>query len=154
MRINVLHPSLLTDQHLIAEYREIKMLPKAFLRSYKSKNGLGVFGGDYRLNSGHGKSLYDKFLYIEKRFNSLIQEMRFRNFTTNFTEISLNDIPKEFKNDYIPTQDAIRINSERIIQRVKEKPSFYKYHGKRINTEKYIKILSNLTVQYNQTLGE
>lgn len=29
MRVNVIHPKYLADQHLVAEYREIKMGPKA-----------------------------------------------------------------------------------------------------------------------------
>ena len=39
MRVNVIHPKYLADQHLVAEYREIKMGPKALSKSLYSKNG-------------------------------------------------------------------------------------------------------------------
>ena len=38
-RINIVHPSELTDQHLIAEYREITMVPAALKRTLNSKIG-------------------------------------------------------------------------------------------------------------------
>ena len=37
-RINIVEPSELTDQHLIAEYREIFMVGSSLQRSLKSKN--------------------------------------------------------------------------------------------------------------------
>lgn len=40
MRVNVIHPKYLADQHLVAEYREIKMGPKALSKSLYSKNGV------------------------------------------------------------------------------------------------------------------
>ena len=38
-RINIIPPSELTDQHLIAEYREIFMVPASLRRTLKSKVG-------------------------------------------------------------------------------------------------------------------
>ena len=35
-RINLIHPSELTDQHLFAEFREIKMIPKSLRRSLRA----------------------------------------------------------------------------------------------------------------------
>lgn len=40
MRVNVLHPMFLSDQHLVAEYREVKMGPKALSRSLGSLKGV------------------------------------------------------------------------------------------------------------------
>ena len=37
-RINIISPSELTDQHLVAEYREIFMVGSSLQRSLKSKN--------------------------------------------------------------------------------------------------------------------
>ena len=37
-RINLINPSELSDQHLVAEYREIFMVGSALQRSIKSKN--------------------------------------------------------------------------------------------------------------------
>ena len=38
-RINIIEPSELTDQHLIAEYREITMVPGSLKRTLASKSG-------------------------------------------------------------------------------------------------------------------
>ena len=34
MRVNVIHPKYLADQHLVAEYREIKMGPKGSIEKF------------------------------------------------------------------------------------------------------------------------
>ena len=34
MRVNVIHPKYLADQHLVAEYREIKMGQKPYQKVY------------------------------------------------------------------------------------------------------------------------
>ncbi len=39
-RINIIPVKELYDQHLIAEYREITMVPAALNRTLRSKNGL------------------------------------------------------------------------------------------------------------------
>ena len=41
-RINIINVSELTDQHLIAEYREITMVPAALNRTINSRNGLDI----------------------------------------------------------------------------------------------------------------
>ena len=137
VRINVIPPKYLADQHLVAEYREIKMLSKMFLISLKSKNGLGKYGGEYTLNKGHGKCLYDKFGFIEKRFQQLLDEMTSRNFKTNYDILDLSEIPKQFFGDYTPTEEAIRINVERILLRINDKPDWYLYYGKGMDWNKF-----------------
>ena len=47
-RINIIPVSELYDQHLIAEYREITMVPAALDRTLKSK-----IAQQYTLNKGH-----------------------------------------------------------------------------------------------------
>ena len=89
MRINIIPVELLADRHLIAEYREIKMLPKCIVRSSKSKNGIDYnsLPKEYTLNTGHGKFFYNKLGFIENRFQELIQEMKNRNFNVTCTEL-------------------------------------------------------------------
>jgi len=148
MRINVIPPIYLADQHLVAEYREIKMLPKMFLRSLKSKRGLREYGGEYTLNRGHGKSLYNKFGFIEKRFQQLLEEMHSRNFKTNHDILDLSGIQEEFFGDYMPTEEAIRINIERILLRINDKHEWYLYYGKSVDWSKFygeLKLLKRTT---------
>ena len=67
-RINIVHPSELTDQHLIAEYREIFMVGSSLQRSIKSKNwNPKDIPIKFTLNTGHVKFFYDKGKYLFKR---------------------------------------------------------------------------------------
>ena len=54
-RINIVEPSELTDQHLIAEYREITMVPGSLKRTLVSKIGYkeSKVPKKYTLNTGH-----------------------------------------------------------------------------------------------------
>lgn len=131
MRINLISPGLLADQHLVAEYREIKMLPKALLRSMNSKKGLVMtrISPVFILNTGHGYFFYNKIGFIIKRFNEIIQEMQSRGFATNYTTLSIDWIPEYLKNDYTPPNKEILVSLERIEDRISQKPEFYKYRG-------------------------
>ena len=69
-RINIIPVQELFDQHLIAEYREITMVPAALNRTLKSKGGLDLskISSNYTLNKGHVYFFYDKGKYLYKRY--------------------------------------------------------------------------------------
>ena len=76
-RINIVSPHELTDQHLIAEYREIFMVGSALQRSLKSKSwNPNAIPKRYKLNTGHVKFFYDKGEYLSKRYDQLVDEMK------------------------------------------------------------------------------
>ena len=53
-RINIIHPSELTDQHLIAEYRELFMVGSSLQRSLKSPSwNPNKIPKKFTLNKGH-----------------------------------------------------------------------------------------------------
>ena len=64
-RINSnIDPKKLTDQHLMAEYRELPMVPAALrksLRTQSVKTILSKIPKRYKLNSGHVLFFVDKF---------------------------------------------------------------------------------------------
>ena len=76
-RINIVHPSELTDQHLIAEYREITMVPGSLKRTLVSKSGYQEkkVPKKFTLNSGHVYFFYNKGKYLDIRYEQLITEM-------------------------------------------------------------------------------
>lgn len=143
MRVNIVPPVELMDQHLMAEIREIKMLPKCLVRSLKSKNGVdwATLPQVYTMGPGHGKFFYDKMIFIVNRFRSLLDEASARGFQLKEGTMQLLDatydygligaLPPECKNTYEPTPEALAINRERIAQRIAEKPDFYRYKGVR-----------------------
>jgi deoxyribonuclease (pyrimidine dimer) len=62
VRINIINPKYLTDQHLIAEYVEILML-----LDYAKKNSPCNIPKKYCLGKGHIKFFSNKVLYLKKR---------------------------------------------------------------------------------------
>ena len=73
-RINLVPPIELTDQHLIAEYREIFMVAGSLRRTLLSKNGYdeSKVSKKYTLNKGHVYFFYNKGKYLHKRYLDLI----------------------------------------------------------------------------------
>lgn len=145
MRINIIPTNRLTDQHLVAEYREIKMLPKMLRRSINSKNGVNLnkIPKQYTLNAGHGLFFYNKLSFIRKRFNDLLGEMSNRGFKTNCTVLEDNGFPSWAYNDYEPTIDAMKINIERILLRISDKPLWYSFNKKKYDLNEYEKMYGN-----------
>ena len=123
-RVNVIPPKDLTREHLIAEYREITRLPKNLTKSLSRKTkefSMDEIPPDYVLGKGHVKFFYDKMLFLQKRFESLVLEMKSRGYNPNYTDSTIF-IPedKKFYNDYTPTENAIILNNERIKERLND----------------------------------
>ena len=77
-RINLVSPSELSDQHLVAEYREIFMVGSALQRSMKSKSWEKTIENipkEFTLNKGHVTFFYNKGKYLEKRYHKIVKEM-------------------------------------------------------------------------------
>ena len=117
-RINIVPPNELTDQHLIAEYREITMVPAALKRTLLSKGGLrkNKISTHYTLNTGHVYFFYNKGKYLHNRYDKLVREMRNRGFSPS------NDRPFPFQvfndnglyNDWKPTMEDYKVIRERM----------------------------------------
>jgi len=134
-RINLVDPGDLADQHLVAEYREIFMVGPALQRSLKSKNGLTDIPKDFTLNKGHVKFFYNKGKYLHKRYKELIAEMKRRGMNPDPTrKFKTEQFPKELYKDWKPKKQDITIIKERIEQRIKQKPYWYRYtpHGGKV----------------------
>lgn len=134
-RINLVHPTELYDQHLIAEYREIRLLTANLRRSFQSKKGLDKtrIPVEFTLNAGHIRFFADKGKYINDRYKALQAEMRQRGFSPQYEDIDISVWPKDYYNDWQPTEKDLRIIRERIKLRVDAKPHWYRYYGKATN---------------------
>ena len=111
-RINIIPVSELTDQHLIAEYREIFMVGPALQRSLKSKNGFDKnrIPKQYTLNTGHVMFFYDKGKYLAKRYKELIHEMQLRGMNPNPNRTFKEEqFPNDFFNDWAPNENDFKI---------------------------------------------
>lgn len=129
-RVNIVPPQDLMDQHLMAEFREIRHVGPSLQRTLKSKTGKhfkNKISKEYTLNKGHVTFFYDKGQYLFNRFTAIKEELIKRGFNINReTEFNLYLFPDDCLNDYIPVKKEIEINLERINLRISEKPNFYK----------------------------
>ena len=129
-RVNIVPPNELTDQHLIAEYREITMIPAALHRTLNSKTGLrkNKISTHYTLNAGHVYFFYDKGKYLHNRYYELIDEMKRRGFSPNpnrkFPVAVFRD--NGLYKDWIPTIEDYKVIRERIQQKIAMKPNWYR----------------------------
>ena len=114
-RINIIPVTELTDQHLIAEYREITMIPAALTRTLKSKIGLqkDKINKEYTLNTGHVYFFYDKGLYLNKRYKEIVLEMQSRGFKPN----SNRKFPKHLFPSYLYNDWRPSLNEQIIIRK-------------------------------------
>lgn len=157
-RINLVPPQELMDQHLFAEFREIKMVPKSLLRSLRAawqrefdKNDSNEFHEErarlavaavlkripprFTLNTGHVSFFYDKGAYLQERYELLRQELERRGY--NFDRHAPLDPDgtmacAPWNGHYEPDAEAFQIIRSRIAEKIAMKPHWYRYEGKPI----------------------
>lgn len=157
-RINLVPPSELMDQHLFAEFREIKMVPKSLRRSLEAAHKRAHKGKAYpiapaepysqnvlrdvwshipkayTLNTGHVSFFYDKGVYLFRRYEALRIELNKRGIKFNKEALLDPDnifmsLDHNFNNDYTPTAEALAIVRQRIAEKIAIKPNWYRYSG-------------------------
>ena len=77
-RINLVPAENLADQHLFAEWREIKMVPAALRRSLRTKTIQSILKSvpsRYTLNTGHVTFFYNKMKFLTDRYEILSNEL-------------------------------------------------------------------------------
>jgi hypothetical protein len=120
-RINCVDPSLLSQLHLIAEYRE---LPRIF-GNIKNAIDRGESPTDkrnptnYVLGKGHVRFFYNKALWLLNRQKALISECLSRGYDIKYTSLDelIIGIPYEWCNDWDPSITDIELNISRINER-------------------------------------
>lgn len=128
-RINIIDPSELYDQHLIAERTEILQLCGSFRRSLASKRGVepSRLPNKYTLNRGHVLFFYDKGQYLHNRFRAVTREMIKRGFQPDQSiQFPKHLWPKHLYNDWSPSSEDEAVIRFRIAQKLAMKPDWYK----------------------------
>ena len=119
-RINVVPVEELSDQWLIAEYRE---LPRAL----KGNASLVNAPDSYVLGKGHVKWAKKHAFYLNNRMDKLVQEMVYRGFKPKFSADLSPYITKDMNNDYIVNSTDLNTNKTRLIYKYNKKPAFYRW---------------------------
>lgn len=131
-RVNLVPVDELMDQHLFAEFRELKMIPKSLARSIAARGVAGVvtmIPPAYVLGKGHVSFFYNKGFYLAKRYEQICNELKARGI--DYNPDSLFDSGSvmahtPFNNDYIPTAEALAVIRHRIAERIAMKPAWYR----------------------------
>jgi len=136
VRVNLVNPKKLADQHLIAEYNEILMLI-AYIRNYPELESVPK---RYCLGKGHMKFFKDKVLYLKNRHESLKREMKKRGFQANKI-VNLKGFEKNNLLNWNPKKEDINIITKRIISKLRLKPNYYRYYGDYKPVSFFVRIL-------------
>ncbi len=137
VRINLISPRSLSDQHLIAEYNEILMLFGHAGKYPKIKSS----PKSYCLGEGHINFFKNKLLYLAKRHEEIKREMRRRKFKTS-KKISLSHFSKSLLNDWKPCSSDKNIIKKRLIEKLSKKPNFYRYFGEKKPKGFFLKLIN------------
>ena len=137
-RINLVPPEELSDQHLVAEYREIFMVGSSLQRSLRSPNWEKTkksISKQFTLNKGHVKFFYDKGKYLSERYDELIKEMKKRDMNPDPSRtFKQEQWPDELYTNWKPKDIDLKVVRKRIKTKINLKPDWYKWNGKNINT--------------------
>ena len=130
-RINIVPTEELSDQHLVAEYRELFMVGSALARTLKSPNrdkSLSSIPEKFTLNTGHVKFFYNKGEYLHKRYIALQEEMKARGMNPDPDRVFKREQwPDELYLDWEPDDQELAIVRQRIQERIEAKPDWYRW---------------------------
>lgn len=135
-RINTIDVSLLADQHLVAEYRELPMIMGYMRHTYDKRCSAPYIPANYRMGRGHMNFFVNKKSYLYARYNALVKEMLVRNFKPAQGRLVDWGIFAPFSMrhgielvDWEPVMADHLISAKRIATRLREKQGFYRMHG-------------------------
>ena len=140
-RINVaIPPKNLTDQHLLAEHREIKRVCSLYASWIKKPTPVP---NKFSLGKGHVKFFLNKGKYTHDRYCSIHIECLNRNFKVEDYSKNWEVYRPEHYNDYVPTEEDKFAIFYRIHDRIVESKQIPLYYGKRLfKTQAIVQILN------------
>ena len=126
-RINVIDVKYLSDQWLLAEYRE---LPRVIKQNISTKDAPEF----YKLGRGHLKWAKYYSWWCLCRYEEICDEMEYRGFTVNYPWYDLYCLVggSHCGHGYVVSPNDIEINQQRLIEKYNLKPNFYKWTKREI----------------------
>ena len=135
VRINLINPKSLSDQHLIAEYDEILML-LGYVRKYPDADNIPK---NFCLGKGHIRFFKDKLVYLKKRHELIKKEMVKRGFKAE-KSINLREFSKKLMNGWKPRKKDIKTIKKRLKEKIK--PGF-RYYSKAKPKDFFIRLVTH-----------
>jgi len=146
-RINsAINVKYLTDEHLLAEHREIKRMVYSYMKRKSMKSGFSDIPPVFTLGKGHVIFFIDKGMFTFKRYLQIHDECLHRRF--NVTNYS-NDwiMYTTHFNDYSPTRDEHALLVDRISERlINSTKKCWHYYGQKISKEQSVNLLKYGTI--------
>lgn len=128
-RINAGIPvEILSDQHLLAEHREIKRIPRTKF--------VNVAPANFTLGSGHVLFFSNKPNYTFNRYCELYEECIDRCFSVEWYGDNWSKVLDTI--EYVPTKADIKLMTDRIIERTLSSNQIPRFYGQEISKEDYI----------------
>jgi len=126
IRINLINPSKLLYQHLMVEFKETEHISMFLQKSLNKESGhnLDEILKYFTLHKGCIKFVYNKGLYLAKRFKNIKIELHKRNFLIQNKQFKLDLFSYEYKNDWILSSNYIKIIMMRINEKLTLKESW------------------------------
>jgi len=122
-RINCIPVEELTNEHLLAEYKEMPrvstLIWKWYFKTYDAELDCfvaPVIPSTYRMGKGHVTFFYDKGGYLKKRFSQIVDELTRRGYSLQYTVY--REHPEFMNCEWEPTEEAMAINRARIRERL------------------------------------
>ena len=132
-RINLLPVSELNDVHLMAEYRELPMVPAALKRSLRTQMPDVIrkkIPRQFTLNKGHVLFFYDKLGYLSERYKLLVDELVRRGYKLDPNRNSgFDGIDSRWFGNFTPTNTDMNIVRDRIKLRISQNKTWYSSRG-------------------------
>ena len=129
-RINLIPVNELSDQHLMAEYRELPRIVNGVLEGkFRTDNKIPPH---YVLGAGHVKFCTNKLMFLQNRYQKIHSELLHRKFQLNpnfsptdmFNRIKISGIIDK-KHQF--SSDEVALSRNRIIEKIMQKPNWYKW---------------------------
>jgi len=140
VRINLINPKSLSDQHLIAEYNEILMLI-GYVKKHP-KTHFNQIPKNYKLGQGHILFFKNKLKYLEKRFEQIKREMKKRGFCC-LKNLDFKNIDKNLIKNWKPNETDKKIIKSRLKEKINLKPNYYRYYGKHKNKNFFLEMIDD-----------
>lgn len=126
-RINTVPVEELTDQHLLAEWRELPRISKLAWAYWGRDGRKEDLPETYRLGKGHVQFFYDKGTYLYFRLCQLYEECQARGIKVQYW--SYVPHPDELSGGWTPDVEAIRANRARRAERILQSSQRATYKG-------------------------
>lgn len=137
VRINLINPRNLTDQHLMAEYYELLMLI-SYARKHPDTKGIPK---EFCLGKGHIRFFKNKLGYLKQRHKKIKKEMTRRGFK-NRLSVNLKGCRKCLIRGWRPKEKDLKKIRKRLAYKIRLKPKYYRYCGEHKSLKEFIRLIN------------